>query len=376
MKVFSQLTTMALRHITRHPVRSSLTSFGISFAVALMAMGLGTMDSVDFMIDAIFFQTNRQDATLMFGTPSDSSALADVRRLPGVLSAEPYYSLYAEFRHGQYSRQIGITGQPPVADLARVLDMEFHPVRLPETGLSLGDRVADILHVQVGDTIDVNFLSGERRAVRVPVTQIIQSYIGLMAYMDIDALAHISGTGPRISGASISIDRSRLDDFYAAVKRTPGIAAVALENLTLEKFRGTMQQNMNIQMIVYLTLSTIIAFGVVYNSARIQLSERARELAILRVLGFGRREVSNVLLIEIAAVVLVAQPVGWAVGAGIGLFVTRSLASDIFRVPFVVSNSTFAISTLVVGTAALLSALIVRRRVDRLDLIQVLKTRE
>ena len=302
--------------------------------------------------------------------------MTTVRALPGVLAAEPYLSLPAELTFGQYSRQIGITGKPAENDLARVLDMDFSPVRLAETGLALGDRVAAILHVRVGDMIEVAFLHGKRRTLTVPVTQVIQSYIGLMAYMDIDALARISGTGPRISGAHLSIDPARLDVLYATIKDTPAIAAIALEDLTLQKFRDTMQQNMNIQLIIYLVLSGIIAFGVVYNSARIQLSERARELAILRVLGFGRREVSNVLLIEIAAVVIAAQPIGWVVGYGIGVIVTNSLASDIFRVPLAVHNMSYAIATLVVGTAALISALVVRRRVDRLDLIKVLKTRE
>jgi putative ABC transport system permease protein len=249
-------------------------------------------------------------------------------------------------------------------------------VRLPESGLAIGDRVADILHVHAGDTVHVEFLDGKRLSVDVPVTQIIHSLIGLMVYMDIDALARLSGTGQRISGASIAVDGNHLDDLYRAIKETPAIGAVGLERLTLQRFRDTMQHNILIQLIVYVTLSAIIGFGIVYNSARIQLSERARELAILRVLGFGRAEVSNVLLFETAILVLVAQPVGWLIGYGIGVLATNGLASDIFRAPLVIHASTFAIATLVVGAATAASALIVRRRVDRLDLVRVLKTRE
>jgi putative ABC transport system permease protein len=159
-------------------------------------------------------------------------------------------------------------------------------------------------------------------------------------------------------------------------RNTPAIGAVALQSLAYEQFRAIMEENIMIMLSLYISLSGIIAFGVVYNSARIQLSERARELAILRVLGFRRREVSNVLLIEIALVVAAAQPIGWLFGYGMGYVVTQGLASDLFRVPFVVQPATFAISTIAIGTAAAISALIVRRRVDRLDLIRVLKTRE
>jgi putative ABC transport system permease protein len=374
--LLSQLTTMGLRHVTRHPVRSGLTAVGIAFAVALMGMAMGTLDSVEFMIDAIFGRTERQDATLMLASPRPPETMSAIRALPGVLQAEPYLGAAAELSFEQYSREIAITGKPPGTDLSRVLDLDFRPIRVPESGLALGDRVADILHVRLGDSVRVEFLDGKRRIVTVPVTQIIQSYIGLMAYMDIDALARLTGGGPGISGAHISVDPSRLGELYAAVKNTPAIGAVALEGLTLQHFQETMKQNMSISLIVYLTLSGIIAFGVVYNSARIQLSESARELAILRVLGFGRREVSNVLLIEIGAVVAVAQPVGWLVGTGMGKIVTDAIASDLFRVPFVVNASNFATSSLVVVGAAAISALVVRRRVDRLDLVRVLKTRE
>jgi putative ABC transport system permease protein len=163
---------------------------------------------------------------------------------------------------------------------------------------------------------------------------------------------------------------------YSAVKETPEISSIGLQTIARRRFRETMQENMTIMLAVYVTLSVIIAFGVIYNSARIQLSERARELATLRVLGFDRREVSNVLFIEIGAIVALAQPIGWMTGTGFGYAVTESLATDLFRVPFVIEMDTYAISSLVVVGAALVSAVLVRRRIDRLDLVRVLKSRE
>ncbi len=302
--------------------------------------------------------------------------MSEVERLPGVMTAEPYLDKPVRISNGHYSRQLSITGKPPGTDLSRVLDLDLKPVVLPRSGLALGDRVAQILHVNVGDMVRVEMLDGDRRTVEAPVTQIIQSYIGLMVFMDIDALARLSGTGPRVSGVNVALDSAHLDDLYAAVKKTPRISAVALQTVSRQRFQETMQQNMNISLFVYFALAVIIAFGVVYNSARIQLSERARELASLRVLGFRRAEVSNVLFVEIGVIVAVAQPIGWLVGTGFGLLITQSLATDIFRVPFVIELDTYAIGSLVVIGAALVSALVVRRRVDRLDLIRVLKTRE
>jgi putative ABC transport system permease protein len=376
LKIFSQLTIMAFRHLIRHPVRSLLTAIGVSFSVGLLTMALGTIASVDFMIDAVFFRTDRQDATLQFASARPPGALASVERLPGVLRAEPYLAAPVRITNGQYSRQLAITGKSPQSDLSRVVDIKLDPVTLPETGLALGDRVASILHVQLGDTVEVEFLDGLRRTAEVPVTDIIQSYIGLVVFMDKDALARLAGTGPRISGAQILVDDTQLDALYRTIKETPEISTIALQSISRQRFQETMDENITIMLSVYVTLSVIIAFGVVYNSARIQLSERARELATLRVLGFGRHEVSNVLFIEIGAIVGIAQPLGWLIGAGLITAIVQAFATDIFRVPLVFDRSAFAIATIVVVTAAVLSAFIVRRRIDRLDLVRVLKSRE
>ncbi len=374
--IFSQVTAMALRHLLRHPVRSLLTAVGIAFSVALVEVGLGTIDSIDSMIDAVYFRADRQDATLSFASPRSVQAVAAVENMPGVMRAEPFLVAPVRISNGHYSRQLTITGKPSDMDLSRVLDLGLQQVVLPETGLALGDRVAQILHVGPGDMVRVEMLDGLRRTVEVPVTQVIQSYIGLMVFMDIDALARLTGTGPRVSGVHVALDSNQLDPLYRAIKDTPQISGMALQTASRQQFQDIMRQNLVITISVYFTLAVIIAFGVVYNSARIQLSERARELASLRVLGFRRGEVSRVLFVEIFTIVAIAQPIGWLVGTGFGFLITNGLASDIYRVPFVIQADTYAIGSLVVLAAALVSAFVVRRRIDRLDLIRVLKTRE
>jgi putative ABC transport system permease protein len=374
--IFSQLTTMAIRHLWRHPVRTLLTAVGISFSVALVEMALGTLDSIDGLIDSVYYQADRQDMTVAFAGARGPEALADVRHLPGVLRAEPFLAEPARLSSGHYTRALSITGKPRETDLSRVLDLDQRPVVLPETGLALGDRVAQILHVNVGDMVRVEMLDGARRIVEEPVTAVIQSYLGLMVFMDIDALARLSGTGPRVSGAYISVDADRTDELYSAVKETPAIAAVALQTASRQRFKETMRENLWLSLSVYFGLAVVIAFGVLYNSARIQLSERARELATLRVLGFGRVEAANVMFIEIGVIFALAQPLGWIIGTATGFLITQALATDIYRVPFIVEWGTYAIASLVVGAAALASILVVRRRVNRLDLIRVLKTRE
>lgn len=376
LRIFSQLTVMALRHILRWPVRAALGALGTALSVALLIVALFSVDSIEFMLDVIYFQSDRQDATLSFATERPPAVMSAVGDLPGVLRAEPFRTARVKLRNAQNERRLAITGKTPGADLSRVLDMDLRPVAMPETGLALSERVADILGVRRGDLVQVEFLEGDRRTVDVPVTEVIQSYIGLAVYMNIEALDRLVGIGPRISGAHLEIDEAAADALYASVKRTPALSGIALQTVALQRFRETIEQNIMISTIVYVVLSVIIAFGVVYNSARIQLSERARELATLRVLGFTRAEVSQVLLTELGVTVAAAQPLGWLIGYGFAYAVITGFASDLFRVPFVVSSKTFVLASLVVLAAAFISALVVRRRIDRFDLVEVLKTRE
>ncbi len=194
--------------------------------------------------------------------------------------------------------------------------------------------------------------------------------------MDLPALNRLMGEGPEVSGAHIAYDSARESALFDAIKKTPAIGSITLQNVSLQRFRDTLAENITIMTTVYVGLAVIVAFGVVYNSARIQLSENARELASLRVLGFTRAEVSNVLFLELGLIVLVAIPLGWLLGYAMAWSTVQAFATDIYRIPFVIERATYAKAALVILGASAVSALIVRRRIDRLDLIAVLKSRE
>lgn len=375
-RLFSQLTVMALRHLIRWPARTLVTTLGTSLAVALLVTALFSFGSIDFMIDTVFFRTERQDATLSFATDRSPRALQAVAAMTGVLRAEGFRATPVILRHGHRERRLVISGVLPHPELARVLDEELIPVEPPPEGLMVSERVAKLLHLRIGDRAEVELLENGRRIAEVPVTSIVQSYVGLAVYMRADALDRLVGEGPRLSGVRVSVDALHLGALYQAVKQTPAVASIALQGISRKRFRETIEENITIMTSFYVTLAVIITFGVVYNSARIQLSERARELASLRVLGFTRAEVSRVLLIELGVIVVLAQPLGWLLGYGFSWSVVRGFESDLFRIPFVVNRATFATASLVVIGVAILSALIVRRRIDRLDLVHVLKTRE
>ncbi len=375
-KLFSQLTNMALRHIARWPVRAGLTAFGTSLAVALLVVAMFARPSIDYMIDTIFFQSDRQDATIGFAQAKGPESLLSVAQMPGVLNAEGFRHLSVRITNGPRSRRLVITGKPAGATLSRVLDLDLKPVRIPEQGLAVSERVAQLLDLKRGDRVQVELLEEGRGVVDVQVSAIIQSFLGLVVFMDLDALNRLIGLGPRISGAYVSINQAHLLPLYDKIKSTPALSSIALQTQSRLKFREIIERNITISTTLYIVLAVIISFGVVYNSARIQFSERARELASLRVLGFTRSEVARVLLIELLIIVALAQPLGWLSGYGLTWAVIQGFASDQFRVPLIIDSATFATASLIVCAVALISAAIVHHRVKRLDLIRVLKSRD
>jgi putative ABC transport system permease protein len=373
---FSQLAVMAFRHILRWPFRAAVTTAGIAVSVGLLVSSLFTLGAVDFMLDVTFDRADRQDASIVFGDETPARTLQEVERLPGVIAAEPYRSTIVRFSNGRYRKRVAVIGKPRRTDLSRVLDIALEPVALPQNGVVLSETLAQILHARRGDMLQVELFGNKRRNAEVPVIDIIQTYIGLASFMDIEALARVLGEQPRMSGVHLLLDPAAMPAFLKKAKEQPKLSALALQRVSLAKFRETIAENIHIQIVVYAALATIIAFGVVYNSARIQFSERARELASLRVLGFTELEVSRVLLVEFAVFTLAAIPLGWLAGVGLAYALVMGFQSELYRVPFVVTRDTLAWSALIVIAAVAVSALIVRRRVGRLDLVEVLKTRD
>lgn len=372
----SQSQIMVLRHLVRWPVRALSSVLGIALSVAILVGSLWAFGSIEFMIDVTYHRTDRQDATISFVREKPISALTSVTALPGVLAAEPYRVVPVRIRLGHIERRVSITGKPPGTDMSRVLDQHFAPVRLPESGIALSEMLASVLEAKVGDIVELELLERDRRRVEVPVTAVIQGYIGLMAYMDLRAINALMREGALISGVHIAYDESERDRLMTRLKETPVASFIALQPISLQKFRETLAQNILVQMTVFVALAAIIAFGVVYNFARISLSEQGREMASLRVLGFTKGEVSAILLSELAVVTLVAQPLGWAIGYGIAHATIAGFESELYRVPLIVERNVYAYASIVVILSAIISALVVRRRIDGLDLVEVLKTRE
>jgi putative ABC transport system permease protein len=370
------VTRMIMRNLERQPIRTSVSVLGVAFAVAVLFVGLAFLDVMDVLIHQQFDVVMRQDATLSFVEPRSGSARYEIERLPGVIDLEPMRSVPVRLRSGNRSRTLAITGLPETPHLNRIVDRAGRSLSLPPHGLVLSKMLGDILDVQPGDSLQVEVLEGERPVRDVPVTALVDDSMGLQAYMQLDAVRRLMREGVVISGAAVTIDPGAVDRFYDTVKAIPAVAAVSLREVMLQNFRETMAENMNVQIFFNVIFAGVIAFGVVYNSARVSLSERERELASLRVLGFTRAEISLILLGELAVVTVAALPFGAVIGYLFGELIMTGFNNEVYRLSFTVTAATVAWSFLIVIAAAFISGLVVRRRLDALDLVGVLKTRE
>lgn len=375
-RLVRQPTVMMLRNIGRRPARTAFTLLGIAMATGILVVSLFTRDTMENLIDVTYFLADRQDATISFGERRSADVVFDVEHLPGVLAVQPSREVPVRIRNGSVERRILLRGTPKGADLSRVIDADLHPVVLPEEGVAISGMLAQVLGVRVGDEVEIDLLEGQNRTIVVPVATTVEDYFGIRGMTDADALQRLMRETPAANSVHVSLDRGALDAFYAKIKAMPSVSGLALQPVSLANFREAVALLITTMASIYAGLAAIIAFGVVYNSARISLSERARDLASLRVLGFTNGEVLRMLLLELAFLTLLAQPPGWLFGYGLAWIMQTRLAGELMRVRLVVENFTYAMASIVVIAAALSSALAVRKRVFGLDLVSVLKTRD
>jgi putative ABC transport system permease protein len=172
------------------------------------------------------------------------------------------------------------------------------------------------------------------------------------------------------------VDADRLDALNATLKQTPSIAGATSPAAMLRNFEESIARNLDTNLLIISAFAGVIAIGVIYNGARIALSEGGRELASLRVLGFTKHEVAVILLGEQAVVTALGIPVGALLGMAYASAWVTALNGETYRIPLRYPASTFILSGAIIAGMAVLAGLLVRRRLGRLDLIAVLKTRE
>jgi len=375
-RVLSQPARMILRQLERQPFKAFLSIMGIAFACAILIVGSFQEDAIDYMIGVQFGLSQRDDVTVTFVEPTNQRALYELQSLPGVEYGEPFRSVPVRLRRGHHNLRTAIQGIEPDSDLYRLLDTELKRIDLPPAGIVLTDYLGKRLGAQPGDVLTVEVLEGSRAVRQVQVAALVSQFVGLAAYMDLQALNRLLREGSAISGAFLAVDEQHQATLYATLKDTPQVAGTVIKKSAIASFYETMGENILVFAFINTLLAGTIAFGVIYNSARIALSERGRELASLRVLGFTRGEVSYILLGELGLLTLLGILPGFLIGRGLCAYLSNAMQSDLYRVPLVTETSTYAFAATVVVISTVISGLLIWRKLAKLDLVGVLKTQE
>jgi len=335
------------------------------------------MDAINRIAQVHFFAAQHQHLTVGLTEPLGSEAVQELGRLPGVMAAEPSRIVGADFSVGSRSHRGSITGLDADSTLQPIHDDRSGiDLPVPASGLALGTRLAEKLGVGVGDLVKVEVLEGRRPSGPQPVSALFETAIGMPAYMDLAALNRMLGERPLVGYVNMLVDPRDQARLFRRLKDLPGVSAVMLRQAAIDAFYATLAEHLLIFVSIFTGFACALGFGVTYNSTRIALSERGRELATLRVLGFTRREISYILLGEVSLLILLALPAGCVVGYLLSMIMARAFDTELYRVPMVIEASTYGTAVLFALAASAVSAALVRRRIDSLDLIGVLKTRE
>jgi putative ABC transport system permease protein len=367
---------MVLREIGRRPVRTVLSSIGIALAVGILVVGRFSSDAMEFLIDHQFYRAWKEDVTVTFNSPVPERAVRELVHYPGVMQSEGLRTTGVRLHSGHLWRDVPLQGYPEDAKLREFIDAQGASLPLPSGGVVLTSKLAEVLSVSVGDTVRVFLREGRNRDETLVVAGLVDEMLGLTAHMRLEDLNALLGEEPRVTQVLLRVEASDASELERRLAEIPGVADVGNRNSLVQRFQEQSATYLAVMTLIMTCFASVIAAGVVYNNARVAVAERSRDLASLRVLGFTRREISGVLLGEMAVQILLAIPIGLWVGYQLCLGIASTVDPEMYRLPVVLTVGSYAFAVMVVLLAAGGSALLVRRRLDHLDLIGVLKTRE
>lgn len=376
IRLLSVSFRLAFRNLVSRPLRTALSFVGLCLASVTMILGFFWIDSLNYVYHVQFHLISREDALLTYRQPLATRSLQELQRYPGVLYTEGYRVLPIRLHAGHRSRETAIMGVPAGAHLRIVRDRNLKPINVPPQGLLISQITADTLDIRTGDTVNAEIMEGARKTVSIRVAGIAQEIFGGFEYMDRLAVGRLVQEGDRSNLAALLMDPHQSSEFYSAIRQSPMIDSVSTREGALRVFRESTAGLIQVFAGILISFAMIIAFGVVYNTARVSLSERAVDLATLRVLGFRRGEVFAILAWELALLVIPALIPGCAIGYFSAVLIMKLMPVEGIQFPVIVTTGSFAWSMLVIIVSSVASAWLIRLRMRKLDLIGVLKVRE
>jgi putative ABC transport system permease protein len=314
--------------------------------------------------------------TVSFFEPTSFSAVYEISSLPGVEEVEPFRSVPVCLRVGNRSYHTAVIAGPEDARLKRLLTESGSPIRMPLEGLMITRKLGELLGLKIGDPVMVEVLEGRRPKLNLAISAFSDELFGASGYTTLGNLDRWMGDGELVSGFYMRTDPAFRKDLLDELKRRPRVAGISERDAMLKSFEDVMAQNMLVFAGILVLFAAAIAIGVVYNNARVSLAEKERELATLRVIGMTRGEVSLIMLGEMVFELVFALPLGCLIGWTLAKMLAVATETDLYRLPVVILPKTYMLAMGIVVATSIVTAFIVRRRIDRLDLVEVLKSKE
>jgi putative ABC transport system permease protein len=348
----------------------------VAFAIALLIAGGELNDAIRDIVSIEFYSARHDDLSVGFRIPRPEDTRYDLSRMQGVIRVEGSRIVPVDLSIGSRTKRLAIQGLGREGMLRQLVDYKhiIHPI--PIRGIALTSYLAKELHTTIGDTVTINVLEGHQRTAHLVIEDTIDEMLGISAYMDIDRMGALTGEDRDYSEAMLAIDTRFGKAIQHSLENMPFVTGVTSRTGMIKDYQTTLADSMLTLNLVFILFASVLAFGVVYNSGRITLSERGREFASLRVLGFTKREVSMIMIGQQTAIVLLGMPIGFVIGYMLNISLARAYATELFRLPFEFSTQSLGYAAIVVLSAAVFSNIFIIKRIYNLDIIEVLKTRE
>jgi putative ABC transport system permease protein len=368
---------MIARNVSRSSFRAALNVFGVAISSGLIITGYFTIDAINFMLKYQFHEVRREDVKVSFPIERGKDAFYSVRRFDHVRRAEPVLQYPFEVSSKWRKKDTIIIGLPRDAHLQKLLDEDKRYVDVGDQGLVLSKRLAEELHVHVGDSVTLKPLMGRITDERdVPVRQVVKQYLGTSGYMNIHALSRVLDQGFAMNAALLQVEPGMERSLNASLKDVPGISSVEIKDMSYVNLLNTLGRNIKIINTILIIFAGVIACSVIYNVTTIALAERQRELASLRVLGFTIEEVGRIVYHENFVLAGFGVVFGIPVGMGIASILVRLYDNELYRLPYYIAPKTYVIASVATIVFVILANLAVKHKIRALDMVEVLKARE
>jgi len=369
---------MVFRGLVRSRVRTAAGVFAAAMGASIMVSGFMMVEATLYLVDFQFRWVHRSDYDLTFKDERSAEALDEAKRLPGVDRAEPLLYVPCTFRNRHHRRKGSITGLAPDATLTIPRDRQARRIRVPSSGVAMSRKLAEILDLDVGQTVSVTPIKGLRRTHYIPVVEIADSYMGTSVYADIHWLSRLVGEELAVSGVQLQADPrpEAKAALYRELRRLPSLEGINSRHELIENLNKTIVQNLWVSIGLIVFFAGVVLFGSILNASLVSLAERERETATLRALGYGPWQIGSLLLRESLIVTLVGAVAGMPLGYLMTVGLAAVYESEMFRFPVVSSPATYLNTLVMAAVFAVIAHLVVQREIHRMDWLEALKAQE